>query len=179
MGFIEAVRAGLSKYADFDGRARRSEYWWWTLFQGLLTLVLQTLLIIAVFVAFVPVLTKVAADGTLEPDTVTAGTWLPVVLCWALLALVQLGLLLPGLAVQVRRLHDVGRSGWWYWISAVPGGSIVLIVFAVQDSTPGDNEYGPNPKGVPALWVPAPYAGGYGPAPVQAFPPDDHTPPPR
>lgn len=156
MGFVEAVRTGFSKYVDFDGRARRSEYWWWALFQGLLLVVLQAIVIITVFIAFVPVLTQVAADGTLEPEAFRATVWLPVAISWALLAIVQLGLLLPGLAVSVRRLHDTGRSGWWYWISAVPGGSIVLIVFAVQDSHPGPNEYGENPKGVAAAWPPAP-----------------------
>lgn len=66
-------------------------------------------------------------------------------------ALFALALLVPSLAVGVRRLHDIGRSGWWLLIGLIPViGWIVLIVFAVQDSQPGDNEYGPNPKGVVA-----------------------------
>jgi uncharacterized membrane protein YhaH (DUF805 family) len=56
---------------------------------------------------------------------------------------------LPALAVAVRRLHDTGRSGWWVLIGIIPLiGDIVLLVFTVQDSQPGANQYGPNPKGV-------------------------------
>lgn len=58
-----------------------------------------------------------------------------------------LGLVLPSLAAIVRRLHDTGRSGWWFWIGLVPlVGAIILIVFACQDSQPGTNQYGPSPK---------------------------------
>jgi len=60
----------------------------------------------------------------------------------------SLAVLIPSIAVAIRRLHDTGRSGWWILISLVPLiGTIVLLVFTVQDSQPGDNEYGPNPKG--------------------------------
>jgi uncharacterized membrane protein YhaH (DUF805 family) len=59
----------------------------------------------------------------------------------------SLAMLVPGIAVTVRRLHDTGRSGWWILISLIPFlGWIVLLVFMVLDSHPGDNEYGPNPK---------------------------------
>ncbi|MGX4690553.1 DUF805 domain-containing protein [Streptomyces sp. JNUCC 63] len=61
--------------------------------------------------------------------------------------LYSLAVLLPGLGVAVRRLHDTGRSGWWILIGLVPlVGFIVLLVFTVSDSQPGDNQYGPNPK---------------------------------
>jgi uncharacterized membrane protein YhaH (DUF805 family) len=56
-------------------------------------------------------------------------------------------MLIPGIAVTVRRLHDSGRSGWWILIALIPLiGTIILLVFMVLDSQPGDNEYGPNPK---------------------------------
>jgi uncharacterized membrane protein YhaH (DUF805 family) len=59
----------------------------------------------------------------------------------------SLGLLVPSIAVATRRLHDTGRSGWWQLIALIPLlGTIVLIVFLAQDTTPSDNEYGPNPK---------------------------------
>ena len=62
-------------------------------------------------------------------------------------SLYTLAVLLPGLAVLVRRLHDIGKSGWWIFISLVPLiGSIVLLVFLATDSQPGENQYGPNPK---------------------------------
>jgi uncharacterized membrane protein YhaH (DUF805 family) len=65
--------------------------------------------------------------------------------------LISLALLLPALAVSIRRLHDTGRSGWWLLIGLIPlVGLIVLIVFFVQDSQPGQNAFGPNPKGAPA-----------------------------
>ncbi len=75
----------------------------------------------------------------LEIIVVAARNAIPLVL---LLALV-----LPSLAAIVRRLHDTGRSGWWFWIGLVPFiGAIILIVFACQDSQPGTNQYGPSPK---------------------------------
>lgn len=65
--------------------------------------------------------------------------------------LYALAVLLPGLAAGARRLHDTNRSGWWLLIGLIPLiGIIVLIVFWVQDSDPGDNAFGPNPKAVVA-----------------------------
>ena len=62
-----------------------------------------------------------------------------------------LAVLLPSLGVFVRRMHDTGRSGWWFFIGLIPViGEIVLLVFLVQDGKPGDNKYGPNPKGIQA-----------------------------
>ncbi|MGO8781935.1 MAG: DUF805 domain-containing protein [Syntrophobacteraceae bacterium] len=64
-----------------------------------------------------------------------------------LASIYALGILIPGIAVGVRRLHDTNRSGWWLLLALVPLiGSVVLIVFMVQDSQPGDNQYGQNPK---------------------------------
>lgn len=58
-----------------------------------------------------------------------------------------LGVILPSLAAMVRRLHDTGRSGWWFWIGVIPiVGAIILIVFLCQNSQPGTNQYGPSPK---------------------------------
>ena len=67
---------------------------------------------------------------------------------WSVLAnIYSLAVLIPGLAVAVRRLHDTNRSGWWLFIGLVPLiGAIILLVFMVQDSQPGENQYGPNPK---------------------------------
>lgn len=110
----------LKKYATFSGRARRQEYWMFLLFH-----------IIAVFI-----LTAV--------DMAIFG--MPALLYFVYL----LGTLIPSLALSVRRLHDVGKSGWWLLLSFVPFGSLVLLFWAVSDSKPGDNAYGPNPKGVAA-----------------------------
>jgi uncharacterized membrane protein YhaH (DUF805 family) len=114
----------LNKYATFSGRSQRSEYWFFVLFYILINIGLS---FIDKFI------------GMLDADT---GVGL-------LSGLFSLALLIPSIAVSVRRLHDTGRSGWWLLIGFVPIiGSIVLIVFFVLDSTPGDNAYGPNPKGV-------------------------------
>ncbi len=106
----------LKKYAVFDGRARRKEYWMYTLF--------NTIIYIAV-----AILGFLLGAG----DT----------LIW----IYALAVLLPGLGVTIRRLHDTDRSGWWVLISLVPFiGSIVLLVFLVLDGSPGQNQYGTNPK---------------------------------
>ncbi|GAA5216957.1 DUF805 domain-containing protein [Corallincola platygyrae] len=62
-------------------------------------------------------------------------------------AIVMLGLIIPSISVCVRRLHDTGRSGWWWWIQLVPlVGPIILLIFMVQNSADAENDYGPNPK---------------------------------
>jgi uncharacterized membrane protein YhaH (DUF805 family) len=105
----------LKKYATFGGRARRAEYWMFTLIN----------VIIAVVVAFVSAKIGMA--------------WLYMVYA--------IGVLLPSLAVGIRRLHDTGRSGWYLFIALIPLiGAIVLLVWMIQDSQPGDNQYGSNPK---------------------------------
>jgi uncharacterized membrane protein YhaH (DUF805 family) len=116
----------LKNYVGFSGRARRKEYWMFVWFNILVSIVLYL------------------ADrmlGTLDAET---GVGL-------LGALYSLGVLLPSLAVAVRRLHDTGRSGWWLLIGFVPLiGAIVLLVFFVLDGEPGSNAHGPNPKQVAA-----------------------------
>jgi len=120
--YVEA----LKKYAVFSGRSRRKEYWFFVLFNILASIVL----------AMVD-----SATGSFNPETGmgTLGT------------VYALAVLLPSIAVSVRRLHDTGRSGWWLLLGLVPViGAIVLLVFMVQDSKPGENEYGANPKGAGA-----------------------------
>jgi uncharacterized membrane protein YhaH (DUF805 family) len=114
----------LKKYAVFTGRATRKEYWMFTLWN----------LIIMFFIG--------AVAGVL----VASGA--PKVTEDILSTIYFLAVLLPSLGVFVRRLHDTGRSGWWFFIAIIPLiGAIILIVFLVQDSHP-DNQYGPNPKGM-------------------------------
>lgn len=111
----------LKKYVDFSGRARRKAYWFFVLFN----------LIISFVLGFIDGLMGLASEG---------GVGL-------LGGLYSLAVLLPGIAVSVRRLHDTGRSGWWLLIGFIPLiGVLVLIVFMVMDSEQGDNQYGPNPK---------------------------------
>lgn len=110
----------LKKYVDFSGRARRTEFWMFTLFNIIVSIVLS-------------VIDMMLGFGLLG-------------------GIYALAVFLPSLAVGVRRLHDTNRSGWWLLIGLIPLiGFIVLIVFFVQDSQPGDNEYGPNPKAAAGL----------------------------
>ncbi len=113
--------AVLKQYAVFTGRAHRTEYWMFVLFYCIIGFVLG---FFAVFVSELSILYIIFALGTI----------------------------IPSLAVFFRRLHDTGHSGWWWFIGLVPLiGAIVLLVFLVQDSQPGENQYGPNPKGAKAL----------------------------
>lgn len=111
-------------YINFQGRARRKAYWMFVLFN-----------IIAAVLAGV-------LDGVLglggESGYGPIG------------GLYSLAVFLPGLALAIRRLHDIGRTGWWMLIGLIPIiGWIVLLVFFVTDSQPGSNQYGPNPKEAP------------------------------
>lgn len=110
----------LKKWKDFSTRARRREYWMFVLFM-ILTLIVAMIL-----------------------DTIIFG--FPVALFYGLVCLLAI---VPSIAVCVRRLHDTGRSGWWYFIQLVPFiGGIWLFILMLLDSQPGTNQYGPNPKGI-------------------------------
>lgn len=116
------------KYVTFSGRAQRAEYWTFSLVNFVI------LLIVA----------GIGEGANSKIATAIAG-------------LIMLAILLPSLAVTVRRLHDTGRKGWWILINLIPYvGAIVMLVFTLFDSQPGDNKYGPNPKGVTAPIPPAP-----------------------
>ena len=108
ISFIEAIKLAFTHYADFKGRARRSEYWWFTLFNIIVSGII----------------------GAIIPEL--AGVW-------------SLVVLVPGLALCVRRLHDIGRSGWWLLIGLIPlAGGIILLVYACTPSKE-DNQWGPFP----------------------------------
>lgn len=112
--------AVLKKYAVFEGRASRTEFWMFALFNFIVGVVLGIV------------------DGILH----LKGTYGLGVLG----GLYNLGVLLPSIGVSIRRLHDTGRSGWWLLLSFIPIiGWIVLLVFYVMESQAGDNEHGPNP----------------------------------
>ena len=112
----------LKNYATFSGRARRKEYWMFFLISALISIVLTLLDILL---------------GTYSMEY-EAGLFS---------GLYSLLILLPSIAVVVRRLHDTDRSGWWILISLIPLiGVIVLFVFICLDSQPGTNRFGANPK---------------------------------
>ncbi len=119
MNMIEAVKAVFSKYATFEGRARRSEYWWFVLFNFIVSVVLN--------LAF--------GMGNGHGMGAMGGNFIATL--WSLATL------LPSLAVGARRLHDTDRSGWWLLIGLVPIiGLIMLIVFFAKKGQPMPNRFG-------------------------------------
>ncbi len=120
----------LKKYAVFEGRARRKEYWMFFLFS----------------VVIVTILTVI--DEFMGLKFELGGEDLGF-----LSTLYYLGIAIPYLAVIVRRLHDTDRSGWWILISLIPLiGGIILLVFTIIVGTKGDNRFGPDPKAETATW---------------------------
>lgn len=112
-----------TKFATFSGRARRREFWLFTLFTWIVSCVLQ-------------IISVAASDSVALNVLVTVAS-----------LLFSLFIFIPGLALDVRRLHDTGRSGWWLLICLLPIiGAIVLLVFFCKAGTAGENEYGPDPK---------------------------------
>ena len=110
--FVDVLR---NKYADFNGRARRSEYWYFVLFNFLIGTAVGVV------------------TGLIGID------WLSYIY--------SVALLVPGIAVGVRRLHDIGKSGWWLLISFIPLiGGIWLIILMAKEGDPGNNAFGPDPK---------------------------------
>lgn len=146
MSFGQAIKSVFSQYATFTGRARRAEYWWFSLFNFLVSLPVQIFFYAMYFAAFAPVLEGVDSDGNISADAYEDIDWGLFLTGLVPMVIVSLAFFLPSLAVLVRRLHDTGRSGWWCFIALVPGAGIVLLVFAVLDGQPHDNEYGPDPK---------------------------------
>jgi uncharacterized membrane protein YhaH (DUF805 family) len=114
--------AALKKYAEFSGRARRKEYWFFALFNVIFILVAMLL------------------------DNILGLTIMDLPYGFFYFAY-AVAMVIPGIAVFVRRMHDIGKSGWWYFIAFIPLiGAIWLLVLCLTEGTPGDNEYGPDPK---------------------------------
>ena len=123
MSFTESLQSVFQNYAVFEGRARRSEYWWFCLAYSLVSSVIS-----GVARAFV------SGGASMALSSISA--------------IIAVACLVPSIAVTTRRLHDTGRSGWWQLLSLTCIGGIVVIVWLAMDSQPGDNQYGPNPKGM-------------------------------
>jgi uncharacterized membrane protein YhaH (DUF805 family) len=122
--FVDSLQ---NRYAEFSGRARRREYWMFVLF--------------SVLTYLVACMAGMLVDVVLNTEGI--------IMALALVG-VWLGLIVPSIAVAIRRLHDTGHSGWMFLLAFVPVVSLVLLVFYCIDSQPGSNQYGPNPKGIPA-----------------------------
>lgn len=117
----------LRRYADFSGRSRRKEYWMFLLFY----------ILVACALSFVAVI--LGGVGNAETGNP---------LLFGLLGLLILALIIPSIAVQVRRFHDQDKSGWFVLLNFVPYvGGLIVFVFMCLEGTKGDNRYGPDPKG--------------------------------
>lgn len=132
MSFPEAIKTCFRKYAVFEGRASRSEFWWFALFYN------------AFLFLIIPVLAVMGRGSTLDQESSDSAIETAV---YFLLGLAfYVGLLLPYVAAAVRRLHDTDRSGWWWFIIVIPFGVIVLIVLLASKGDPAWNEYGLPPE---------------------------------
>ena len=123
--FLDTIK---NRYAKFDGRASRSEFWYFALFYFIVNIILVLIdsLVINPILGATP--SQMGQGGILQ-------------------VIFALALLVPSIALAVRRLHDIGKSGWWYLIVFIPiVGVLVLLYFFVLDSQPGTNQYGHNPK---------------------------------
>ncbi|NOQ46762.1 MAG: DUF805 domain-containing protein [Desulfobulbaceae bacterium] len=129
--FLDTLK---NRYAAFKGRATRSEYWYFLLFSIIIALILTALdsMIINPLLGIQP-LVETARTGIL-------GT------------LFSFGTLIPSVALAIRRLHDIGKSGWWILLGVIPIvniiGIFVLLYFFIKDSQPGENQFGLNPQGL-------------------------------
>jgi len=117
MNFQEAIKSGFRNYVTFSGRAPRSEFWFWVLFEVLVSIV-ANILDVAIF-----------PFSDVSP----------------LNAIVSVALFLPSLAVSVRRLHDIDRTGWWVLISLTVIGVVLLLIWNCLRGTIGANRFGPDP----------------------------------
>ena len=120
--------AVIRKYAEFNGRARRQEYWMFFLMNFLIVVLIGIL------------------GGIVSALLGKLGGLISSVFS----SLYAIFIFIPGIAVTVRRLHDTNKSGWWILLNLIPPlGQLILLIFMVIDSDPNDNTYGPNPKHAP------------------------------
>ncbi len=123
MNFVDAVKSAFARFADFATRSSRSEYWWFTLFYLLVILVVN--------------ITESSVFG--QGMEMTSGI---------INLLVLLVIIVPTISVTARRLHDIGRSGWWQLIALIPLlGVLILLYWVVKPGEDGDNRFGANPLG--------------------------------
>ncbi|MEK7802194.1 MAG: DUF805 domain-containing protein [Pseudomonadota bacterium] len=145
MNFVESTKTVFTKYATFQGRASRSEFWWWQLFSIILKIVATIADGAMVGAAHaqdaVNSMAAPVADMAMAPEAMhVASPAMPI-----LSLVVSLGLLIPSIAVSARRLHDVNKSGWWLLIAFTIVGLIPLLIWYVKKSDEGSNRFGTAP----------------------------------
>lgn len=135
VGFIEAIIISFKNYCNFRGRSRRSEFWYFRLFDFIISSILITLLIVTAEI--VEISTYSYYYKTLKFNPIIQ----------LLLCIYELAVFAPMLFSCIRRLHDIGKSGVYLaWVCIPLIGLIILIVYFCYDSQPEENEYGPSPK---------------------------------
>jgi uncharacterized membrane protein YhaH (DUF805 family) len=117
MNFFEAINAGFRNYVNFATRAARSEYWYWVLFSVIGSII-----------------TSILDTGIFPYSEISPLNSIFVVVT-----------MLPGIAIGVRRLHDIGRTGWWMLLAITIIGAFVLLYWACLKGEDGPNQYGPDP----------------------------------
>jgi uncharacterized membrane protein YhaH (DUF805 family) len=122
MNFTQAISSGFNRYADFTGRASRSEFWFWVLFTWLASLVGSVFDVALFGYQFAAVASPISG-------------------------VVSLALLVPSLAVGARRLHDIDRTGWWQLLGLTGIGFILLLIWWCLRGTLGSNRFGSDPLG--------------------------------
>ena len=140
--------APLKKYADFSGRARRKEYWLFRLFLYLTEVLLSIILSVFFSVHMAGFFQSLSQMSTPSQIFGTMMELYSSMLIFCIpLFLFSLAVFIPHLAVAIRRLHDQGKSGWWYCVIFIPfAGAIWFIILMATEGNPGPNQYGPDPK---------------------------------
>lgn len=154
MSFGEALKTCFKKYATFSGRARRSEFWWFSVLNWLLSI--ATYAVVWWKMAKIDEIQGQVAEVMFDEEKMAALTAQAdsfdstFYLLMAVIGIIGLLLLLPSLAVAVRRLHDTGKSGWWLLAMIIPLVNIVigimLLIYYLKDSDRNPNKFGPSPK---------------------------------
>lgn len=134
MQFLESIQTCVvKKYCDFNGRASRSEFWWYTLGYVIISYAWSFIMSMITGASVMA-----GMDGNFQFSAIQLLSYIP-----------SIGLLLPTLGVGARRLHDIGKSGWWQLLYLICCGGLVLLYFFIQEGQKGDNQYGPMPADEP------------------------------
>ena len=144
---MESIKTCFSKYCTFTGRARRSEFWYFLIFCHVVAYIFAIIFVIILFLAIIKKVKRHNGryyddDDYYYEQASPAG----LVISILLLMISELALLIPIISVSVRRLHDTGRSGCFYFLNFLPFGFLCLLIFYIEDSQQEMNEYGPSPK---------------------------------
>lgn len=178
LSFMEAIKKVFANYANFNGRARRSEFWWWYLCAGIVNFILYLpiQILTAKKAAITEQLTQQALNGDISLSEIEAqaNAQDPTTMIWIfgiIYLIVGIALFIPTLAAGVRRLHDVGKSGHLWWLILACGiGVLVPLIMCIPDGQPHPNQYGPSPKFPDAQPAAQPFGPQpMGPQPMQGY----------